>query len=479
MPEEEVTPRASSLIMSMRSLGYSFNNSIADILDNSISAEASQIEINCVWEGVDPIIEIKDNGKGMSLDELREAMRPGTHSPLEKRSGEDLGRFGLGLKTASFSQCKRLVVKTTKKGETFCAIWDLDKVEKENKWLLDISKCENSDDCEGTTVRWENIDTLIKKDRQNGKETFENIIYNLTNHVGITFQRYINGDRKKIRFFVNNIECDAYDPFFKSKSTSSPQEYIKDKNLSCLVESFTLPSKEKCTEEEWNLYAGKEGYLANQGFYLYRNGRLISEPTWFGLEKKTPKRKLCRVKIDIDNSNDVIWQLDVKKSKAVPPPFIRKRLRNIIRELVSPAERNFNNRVQRLSNTQILPIWDRKADKEGVFYSVSREHPLIKSFLKNIDHESKQNLENILNLIDSGIGGIAEGIYADFSDDKNINVIDSKDLEKDELEKIILTAKSFIKELTINDKVTLIQAKETIQKLSPFKESWPLIKDLI
>ena len=116
-----------------------------------------------------------------------------------------------------------------------------------------------------------NIDTLTKKDRQNGKETFENIIYNLTNHVGITFQRYINGDRKKIRFFVNNIECDAYDPFFKSKSTSSPQEYIKDKNLSCLVESFTLPSKEKCTEEEWNLYAGKEGYLANQGFYLYRN----------------------------------------------------------------------------------------------------------------------------------------------------------------------------------------------------------------
>ena len=163
-----------------------------------------------------------DDGFGMNREQLKIAMKLGSKNPNHVRASSDLGRFGLGLKTASFSQCKRLVVKTTKKGETYCAIWDLDKVEKENKWLLDISKCENSDDCKGTTVRWENIDTLTKKDRQNGKEIFENIIYNLTNHVGITFQRYINGDKKKIRFFVNNIECDAYDPIFKSKANSDP-----------------------------------------------------------------------------------------------------------------------------------------------------------------------------------------------------------------------------------------------------------------
>ena len=479
MPIEEVSPRASSLIMSMRSLGYSFNNSIADILDNSITAEANQIEIKCLWEGLEPIIEIKDNGKGMTLDELREAMRPGTYSPLQERSEEDLGRFGLGLKTASFSQCKRLIVKTTKDSKTFCAIWDLDNVEKENKWLLDLSECENSEQFRGTTIRWEKIDTLSKKDTQNGKENFENMIFNLSNHIGLTFQRYINGDMKKIKFLINSLECNAYDPFFKLKSTCSPQEHIKDKNLTCKVESFTLPSKEKCTEEEWNLYAGKEGYLANQGFYLYRNGRLISEPTWFGLERKTPIRKLCRVKVDIDNTNDVIWQLDVKKSKAVPPPLIRRRLRNIIRELVSPAERNFNNRVQRLSNTEIVPIWDRKSSRGGVFYSVSRGHPLIMSFLRNLNNDSKDNFENILNLIDTGIGGIAEGIYADFSDDKNINVIDSREIEKDELDKIVLTAKNFINELITNDKINSMQAKETLKKLTPFKECWNLIKDLI
>ena len=116
--------------MSMRSIGYSFNNAIADIIDNSITADADQINIECNWNGEEPTIEILDNGNGMDKEELIEAMRPGTKSPLSERSLEDLGRFGLGLKTASFSQCKRLVVKTYKDSSFNQAIWDLDNVQR-------------------------------------------------------------------------------------------------------------------------------------------------------------------------------------------------------------------------------------------------------------------------------------------------------------------------------------------------------------
>ena len=135
---KEVSPNASSLVMSMRSIGYSFNNAIADIIDNSITAEADRIEIECIWDGENPTVEIIDNGNGMNREELIEAMRPGTKSPLSERSEEDLGRFGLGLKTASFSQCKRLIVKTYQNSIFNQAIWDLDNVQKLNKWFLEI-----------------------------------------------------------------------------------------------------------------------------------------------------------------------------------------------------------------------------------------------------------------------------------------------------------------------------------------------------
>ena len=122
---KEVRPNANSLIMSMRSLGYSFNNAIADIIDNSISAKATIIEIICNWDNQEPFVEIKDNGIGMTSEELEEAMRLGSKSPLHEREKEDLGRFGLGLKTASFSQSKKLIVKTKQDEKTFQAIWDL------------------------------------------------------------------------------------------------------------------------------------------------------------------------------------------------------------------------------------------------------------------------------------------------------------------------------------------------------------------
>lgn len=131
------TPAAASMVETFRAMGYSLETAMADILDNSISAGANNIWISRIWKGGQSIITIKDDGIGMNHQELIEAMRPGSQNPLEERSKSDLGRFGLGLKTASFSQCRRLTVYSKKADyKPVYWTWDLDYVAKTNQWEL-------------------------------------------------------------------------------------------------------------------------------------------------------------------------------------------------------------------------------------------------------------------------------------------------------------------------------------------------------
>ena len=109
-PTTPAIPEASSMIETFRAIGYSIEAAVADIIDNSISARAKNIWINFEWEGSETWLAVKDDGSGMNNDELVQAMRPDSKNPLDDRSTKDLGRFGLGLKTASFSQCRLLSV---------------------------------------------------------------------------------------------------------------------------------------------------------------------------------------------------------------------------------------------------------------------------------------------------------------------------------------------------------------------------------
>lgn len=134
----EAAPHASILIESMRDIGYTLETALADIVDNSIAAGATKISIFSDINNSDPKICILDNGEGMNKEKLYDAMRPGSRNPLEMRDSHDLGRFGLGLKTASFSQCRKITILTKNKLETSAACWDLDFVAKINKWLVVI-----------------------------------------------------------------------------------------------------------------------------------------------------------------------------------------------------------------------------------------------------------------------------------------------------------------------------------------------------
>ena len=212
---ELASPNAASLMQSLRAFGYDISTAIADLIDNSISAQASIISINFEWNNGDPWISIADNGYGMTEPELFEAMKTGSKNPLDERSSDDLGRFGLGLKTASFSQCKRLTVATKKDNSVFVRCWDLDIVTAENAWILLKSASVNAQkiiaehfekNANGTIVVWEKLDRIVPGTSINDEEyqnAFLSYARAVKDHIAVVFSAYMHGI-KKVQFFLNN-----------------------------------------------------------------------------------------------------------------------------------------------------------------------------------------------------------------------------------------------------------------------------------
>ena len=218
---EIAKPNPKSTINSYRSFGYNLSTAIADIIDNSISANADVISISYRWNGQDSFISIKDNGDGMNKDELVVAMTPGSKDPEDERSEKDLGRFGMGLKTASFSQCKRLTCVSRKANySTIKRCWDIDFINEHEEWqLLDFISNENlldeiNEQKSGTLVLWEKLDRIVGKAESNN-ESVKNAFYqemeNVREHLSLVFHKFIESKRIKILF--QNEEIDAYNPF--------------------------------------------------------------------------------------------------------------------------------------------------------------------------------------------------------------------------------------------------------------------------
>ena len=136
--KHEITaPDAASMFESLRAFGYELPTALADLIDNSVFAGARNVWIDFEWNGAESTVSITDDGHGMAEKELVNAMRPGSRNPREVRDPKDLGRFGLGLKTASLSQGRRLTVRSKQVESTgFTRCWDLDHVAKTGDWYL-------------------------------------------------------------------------------------------------------------------------------------------------------------------------------------------------------------------------------------------------------------------------------------------------------------------------------------------------------
>ena len=275
--EQEVPPKASVLVESLRDIGYSLHTAVSDVIDNSLTAGARTIELHADTHAEDPAIGILDDGTGMTGAELLEAMRPGSRSPLEGRTATDLGRFGLGLKTASFSQCRRLTVVTRRAGVMSCAVWDLDTVAARDRWIVelpdDVATVPWSDRLaeDGTLVVWQKLDRLVGSGGRGDRRDFVRQLDETARHVEFVFHLFLSGreDREgRVEISLNGRELTPFDPFH---SLHPATQHHQDETFALAGEEIrirpvTLPHHDKVSKADWTRYGGPEGYVKSQGF---------------------------------------------------------------------------------------------------------------------------------------------------------------------------------------------------------------------
>lgn len=409
---EELPPKASAMIEAMRDIGYSLESAIADIIDNSITAHANQVDVRFGWHKGKPWIGIIDNGDGMSRESLREALRPGTRNPLESRSKDDLGRFGLGLKTASFSQCRRLTVVSRREEFESTGRWDLDHVAKTDRWTLlspseaevTLLPCIDELGSKGTLVLWEAIDRIeFDGHDERGHQQLNEQMALVTEHIGRIFHRFISGERglSKVAMRVNKVDVEAFDPFNERNVATQllQEERVITRTGDVLMQAYVLPHHSKVSQQEYQRMAGAEGYLRNQGFYVYRNRRLIIWGTWFRLAPQEELTKLARVKVDIPNTQDHLWAIDVRKSRAKPPASVRIRMKQIVERIRSSAKRPYTHRGVTVSVGSAAAVWQRRAFNDAVRYEVNHDHPLVAELRSDLGGEARARFDAILKMV--------------------------------------------------------------------------------
>ena len=430
-----LVPEPDSLLQSARSFGYSVETAIADLLDNSITAKASMIKITYgIDDRFSSFVRVEDNGRGMNENELINAMKIGSFNPLDTRHKNDLGRFGLGLKTASFSQCRRLTVKTrNKSGKEFIRCWDLDVVAQEKNWVL-LRECtdknsENnlgsfSSDSSGTIILWEKLDRLVESgELKSDKEHFFRKFDNVRKHLGITFHRFI--EENKVSIMVLDEKIEPLNPFNVSAdipSTELQEEQLSIRNQQIKIQPFILPHESKLSQDEIKQLQIVKGWTEHQGIYLYRNKRLIADGTWLDLNfRKKESQRLCRICIDIPNTLDTEWQIDVRKASAKIPDVIRNRVRNICLTSIERAIKTYTTRGAYIRRSgqkkEIVYLWLTKQKHRVKTYSINDKHPLYELIVDYLSDEADLFI-NYIKLIAESIP--VNQIVNDFSDHETL-----------------------------------------------------------
>ena len=434
MALKEKQPKV-AMLESIRSIGYNFNSALADIIDNSISAEAKNIDIFLV-ESI-PAIVIIDDGFGMNKNELDMAMDLGSKSPEAARDVNDLGRFGLGLKSASFSQCKVLTTTSLKNGELSSMTWDLNIVQEKRQWLI----IENESDIiqalpyvnllqkngHGTIVQWQDFDR-IGKSNNDIIIALSGYLKNAYGYLSLVFHKYLND--KKLTIRINNNEVPIIDPFLSKRHDTqklkTEEIYMPNsKGEQCLitVTPYILPFLKNLTPADFEQIGGKEHFSSNQGFYIYRNKRLILWGNWLHLTGMNELYKNARVEVCIPNSLDDIWEVDVKKSSASIPGYIRQSLFSSVKRAIGTSKRVYQKRSNNINaNKGYEVVWNVSEEREAFDFYINRDLPLLKELKSKLDDSETYLLDVLLSDIEKNIPKMK--IYT--------SVAEMKDLDKDE-----------------------------------------------
>lgn len=408
-------PEASSMIETFRAIGYSIETAIADIIDNSITAGAKNIWIDYDWKGSKTTLSILDDGTGMDNEQLIQAMRPGSKNPLDLRRENDLGRFGLGLKTASFSQSRKFtVVSKAAECEPILWSWDLDYVNHEKAWKLICYVPNKSYWLEkikpintGTYVIWWDLDRLTKDSSEESveaKSKFLCVMDSVKSHLSMVFHRYIDDG---LNIFFRDRLIKSWDPFMIGADglQTKPETRLKEGQIK--IKGFILPHRSKLSAEQYTFGKGpKDSWSAHQGFYVYRNRRLLVAGDWLGLFKREVHYDLCRIQIDLPNIFDSEWQIDIKKSIARPPSIYKEQILAIAKEVRNQAVEVYKHKgkvlKRKLATDDYFPFWEERARHGKRFYKINRNHPLINELLMK-SGDLKSEIEKVIQFIEETI----------------------------------------------------------------------------
>lgn len=377
----KANPGAKRLIESLRNMGYDCSTAVADLVDNSIVANASEIRIDIFprQDSQPAAIVIADNGKGMTREELHEAMRFGA---FQEYAPDDLGRYGLGLKTASLSQCRTLTVSSKPKAARntrstrHCMRWDIDHVYETDDWDLLVPTDSELEKGEkeilnngisrehGTVVLWTNLDEalpLLSASEAREREKFlAQLIVEISVHLRMVFHRFMQGTvsgRRKLDIYVCGEKLIPWDPFCRNETTRE-LDIVKlpvvatDSDGSKVrgavtVSPFILPSEEEFSSPVlWRDASGPRGWNQQQGFYFYRNGRLLQAGGWSYLRSVDEHTKLLRVAVDFSSELDAVFSINITKMRAKIPAEIKDRLGSLVGTWSGLARKRYDRKVR-------------------------------------------------------------------------------------------------------------------------------------
>lgn len=359
----EVIPGAKRLIKSLRDMGYDFTTAVADVVDNSIEAKSSVVRIDVIWDGMKSHVVIADNGTGMSGATLREAMRFGAERDYDT---EDLGKFGLGMKTASMSQCTRLTVasrQNEKRADISAYCWDIDHVSDTNRWeILPVATQslapeirQHLKETTGTVVIWENLDRILGFKLPEGEFARKHLMAmcrELEEHLAMVFHRFLAGEvrGKKLAIYINNNKIVPWDPFARSESETQKLDSVtirvsgESAKSDIVIEPFILPTQSKFSSNDAHARAsGPNKWNRQQGFYIYRADRMIQSGGWSNIRTLDEHLKLARVALSFSPKVDDAFKINVAKMRVVLPASVREDIAKAISPATSLANKIYRN----------------------------------------------------------------------------------------------------------------------------------------
>lgn len=411
-----VIPSASRLMTSLRDIGYDLASAVADLVDNSVDAGATVVAIEVCRKGKSSFIRVVDNGRGMTERGLDEAMRYGSRRAYD---GSDLGKFGLGLKTASLSQCRRLTVasRTTTRGRIRIRRWDLDDVRQRDAWELERlvpSECpphlvDPIREVPGTVVLWEKLDRILgyaRPDGEHAAKALESMSDAIAEHLSMVFHRFLAGETsggKKLVILFNGEPLNPWDPFARAeRSTRRLAEqtlYIEVEGLmhAVSVRPYVLPSQvEFSSGEAHNVAAGPRKWNSQQGFYIYRGDRMVQSGGWNRLRTSDEHSKLARVAVDIPGGLEDLFQINVSKMRVVIPDAVRPQLRALAAGVVTLAQEAYRTRLRLVSVDG--PAADRQESPQhsGAGWTLGDVWPVIAGVIEHELREYPELIDRVL-----------------------------------------------------------------------------------